>query len=244
MWRILLLVGLAAVASADVDQYKERRFQYLVSSQNLHVEKLLKDLHELEEEFNKLSHDVDAKDVKHLKARVANLEHTGPRGCPEHQAQCGGDVPECINDLLFCDGHKDCKNGRDEDDEVCSLDVTHVGSSYSGVATWESCETAEPHHAVVTITASERKEFFPARVFVRGVLAFEEDEHDHHVRTYALRGYYNFGRRALILGPERGTKPIYGVRCHFDLGDDDHADCHIVVPSSLHECAHFSATRH
>lgn len=72
MWYLLLLVALTASA-ADPDP-KEVRLKYIVTNQELHLDKLEKELHELEEEFGHLSDDVDAHDIKQLKARVHNLE--------------------------------------------------------------------------------------------------------------------------------------------------------------------------
>jgi hypothetical protein len=247
MWYMLLvIVGLAAAAVGDDEatktvSYTERRFQYLVTNQNLHIDHLEKKLHKLEHEFEKLSDDVDKKTIRQLKARINNLEE---HHCTEEQSECRGKVPECINDLLFCDGHKDCRDGSDEDEDTCSLNITHVGSSYTGLATWTSCEDLSPDHAVLTITASHRKDFFQTRVWLRGTLSYEIDEDDHIVNTIALRGYYNFGKRELVFGPLKGEKPAYGVICDFNLGDDDHADCRIVIPASLAVCAHFNAARY
>lgn len=239
MWCILLLAGLAAAAASD--PYKEKRFEYIVKNQKLHLGYLEKKLYAIEEEFNELSDDVDRKTIRHLKARISNLEENH---CTDDQSECPGDVPECVDDLLFCDGEKDCRDGSDEDDDTCSLNITHVGSSYTGLATWTSCEDLPPDHAVVTITAAHRRDYFPSRVWLRGTLSYEIDEKDHVIHTIQLRGYYNFGKREIALGPLPGQKPGYGVICDFNLGDDDHADCKIVVPSSLFVCAHFNAARY
>ena len=245
MWYLLLLVALtASAADPDREKLKQVRLKYIVTNQDLHLDKLVKELHHLEEQFDHLSEDVDADDVKHLKARVHNLEEEHHHECEEYEGSCGGDVPQCISKLLFCDGHKDCRNGNDEDDDHCDVAPAHVGSSYTGVATWDSCEDLLPHHVVVTITASKRKDFFSAVVWVRGILSFQEERKGQQIRTYQLRGLYVLGQRTLLLGPERGTKPIYGVRCEFKFGDDDSADCKIVNPASHSVCAHFQAARY
>jgi hypothetical protein len=240
MWYILLLVGLATAAT---DPYKEKRFQYILKNQNLHIDDLEHKLEAIEAEYNKLTHDVDAKTVRHLKARISNLEE---HHCTEEQSECRGDVPECINDLLFCDGVKDCRDGSDEDPETCQLNITHVGSSYTGLATWSSCEDLNPDHAVVTITAAHRRDFFPTRVWLRATLSYELDEKDHVIQTIQLRGHYNFGKREIVLAPLKGEKLPYGVICHFNLGDDDHAECEISIPSTADQlvCAHFNAARY
>ena len=40
-------------------------------------------------------------------------------GCRDDYFQCGGNDPQCVNNLFVCDGHKDCRNGADE--KICGM---------------------------------------------------------------------------------------------------------------------------
>ena len=43
--------------------------------------------------------------------------------CRKDFFQCGGNDPQCVSDLLVCDGQPDCRNGADERDcgQTCVL---------------------------------------------------------------------------------------------------------------------------
>ena len=43
------------------------------------------------------------------------LDFLGSR-CGKNFFQCGGNDPQCVSDLLVCDGQPDCRNGADERD--------------------------------------------------------------------------------------------------------------------------------
>jgi len=245
---IALLVAAAAVVqlvSGVVDRKAamEGLHNYRVASQNFHIDKLEEDVAHLEEEFEKLSDIPDQAVVNRIKARIRNLEDDG---CEEDHVQCGGDIPECISPLFVCDGHKDCKNGNDESEYTCSDRPYHVGSTIAGITTWTDCVPHAPHMTVVTITAYEKPEAYPSKVYVKGVVSFEVDEHSHLVQSYNVRGHWNPGRRLLVFVPEIGEDvSIYGhgIICKFNLGSHDEADCKIRTVSSAHECATFHGSR-
>jgi len=180
-----------------------------------------------------------------VKARVRNLEH---EGCEKGEVPCGGDVPECVNHLFVCDGHEDCKNGNDEDDETCSDEPYKVGSSIGGITSWTDCFNHRPHATIITITAIDKDEHFTPRVGIKAVVSMEIDEHSHLVKSLNLKGYFNHGKRVLVLVPEKeGDKnTVYGhaIVCRFNLGDDHVADCSIGAIASKHVCGTFRAKRH
>jgi len=242
---LALILSTAAVLqlASGIDREKAKRalHDYRINSQNLHIDKLFEEVEKLEEEYGKLSKLPDKSTVDHIKARVRNLEG---EGCDEHHVQCGGDVPECISPLFVCDGHEDCKNGRDEDDFVCSDEPYKVGTTLSGITSWSDCVTHSPHMTVITITANHKPEAYTSRVYVRAVVSFEVDEHSHLVQSYGAKGYWNPGRRALVLVPD-SEQSIYGhaIVCKFILGTNEEADCKIGTVVSKHECATFRGAR-
>jgi len=243
---LVALVVLVAVASCSREaRVKKNIHDYRIRSQNLHIDDLMKEIEELEEEYAKLSHVPEQEDVDHVKARIRNLEHSE---CDKDEVPCGGDVPECVNHLFVCDGHDDCKNGHDEDDETCSDEPYKVGSSLAGITTWHDCFNHLPHMTVVTITAIDQDEIFTPRTRVRAVVSMEVDEHSHLVRSISLKGYFNHGKRYLVLVPEdesTNKDTVYGhaIVCQFNLGDDHTADCTIGTIASKHVCGTFRGKR-
>lgn len=241
---IALVVLVAVVSCYDEGKVKKNIHEYRIRSQNLHIDEILEEIEELEEEYAKLSHIPDKDDVTHLKARIRNLEHSD---CEKGDVPCGGDIPECVNHLFVCDGHDDCKNGHDEDDETCSDDPYKVGSSLAGITTWKDCFTHSPHMTVITITSNIVHKDFTPRVGVKAVVSFEVDEHSHLVKSLSMKGYFNKGKRYLVLVPERSEDrdAVYGhaIVCQFNLGDDHTADCTIGMIASKHVCATFRGGR-
>jgi hypothetical protein len=240
---LTLALALQLVSAIDREAAKENIHNYRIKSQNLHIDQLVEAVEKLEEEFGKLSELPDKHTVDGIKARIRNLEDSG---CDKDHVQCGGDVPECISPLLVCDGHKDCKNGRDEDDYTCSDRPYHVGSTIAGITSWTDCVAHSPHMTVVTITAYEKPEFYTSRVYVKAVVSFEVDEHSHLIQSYGAKGYWNAGKRALVLVPDsEKEQSIYGhaIVCKFNLGSHDEADCKIGTVASKHECATFRGAR-
>jgi hypothetical protein len=241
-----VLVGVASCykEGRGQGQVKSNIHEYRIRSQNLHIDDILKDVEELEEEYAKLSPLPEKDEITHLKARVRNLEHAD---CEAGHVPCGGDVPECVNHLFVCDGHDDCKNGHDEDDETCSDEPYKVGSSLAGITTWKDCFTHLPHMTVITITANDKDEHFTPRIGVKAVVSMEVDEHSHLVKSLNLKGYFNRGKRVLVLVPEnaadRDTVHGHAIVCRFNLGDDHTADCTIGAIASRHVCATFRGGR-
>lgn len=238
---VVLAAALQLSLAVDREKAKEVLHDYRIKNQNLQIDELEEEVEKLEAEFGELGDIPDENTINALKARIRNLEGTG---CDADHVQCGGDVPECISPLFVCDGHDDCKNGRDEDDDVCSLDPVKVGSTYAGITSWSDCVVHSPHMTVITITASERPKAYTARVYVRAVVSFEVDEHSHLVQSYSAKGYWDFGHHRLNLIPSDSTQGGgHGISCSFNLGNHQEADCKIGLVSSKHECGAFHAKK-
>jgi len=242
---IAALVVAGCVAEDRREAIKKAIHDYRVESQEFHIDKLVKEVEELEKEYNELSPIPKKKDILKVMARIWNLEdHHCPEGDEDH-VPCLGPVPECISPLFVCDGHKDCSNGRDESDLVCSDEPYKVGATLTGITSWTDCFTHSPHMTVVTITANHKTKAFPSQVYVKAVVSFEVDEHSHLVDSHNMKGYWNSGKRTLVLFPESKAESAegYGVLCNFNLGSNKVADCKIGMTVSKHICATFRGKR-
>jgi len=219
------------------DAAREQLVQYRIRSQNLHVDQLEEDVEKLEKAFEKLSDDVDKSQIRRLKARLRVLEGND---CKKNEVSCGGDIPECVSQLFVCDGHKDCTNGRDEDERVCDASVVAVGSSFHGTYHWKNCLQRDDHDGIITIVASKQLPFFTPRVWVRATITSVAGDQLHPSWTtysYTARGYFAFGTRRLVLLPEKGSPHQLATLCTFSFGDNNHADCKLGSQASLLECA-------
>jgi len=189
--------------------------------------------------------------VDDVNARMEKLEESH---CEDHEFQCG-EERECVSDLFICDGHDDCHNAHDEDDDVCSTDPVKPGNILTGVAEWKSCLERDDHLVSLNIISMKRFKFFPGRLIVRAIseATFEDDEGHEATESYHLRGYYNFANRQLWLIHDDDSHDDasdddtnMALKCDFDHGDDERADCELVYRGSMHVCAeiHLSLEEH
>jgi len=242
---LLFTLMLVALVTATDRRHaaRERLHEYRVVNQNLHLDLLEKEIEELEEEFEELTPFPEDEEIDELKARLHNLENDTCDYEEDGEVSCGGDIPQCVSHLFVCDGHEDCDNGHDEDDEVCSDETYQVGATIAGITEWHDCLPHSPHNTVVTITANTKPEAYPSRVYVKAVVSLEVDEDVDLVESYSAKGYWNPGRRALVLIPEDREKGVFGLVCRFIFGNNHEADCRIETVASKHECAKFHGER-
>jgi hypothetical protein len=245
MWSrgvILLLTLTAAALAFDPEAAKDRVTDFRVKSQNLHADEIDEEITKLEEAFDKLSDPIEDSEIARIKARVRKLS---VQNCPKTEVSCGGDHPECVSTLLVCDGIKDCHNGLDEDETVCSEDVVRPGSTFRGIVHWGSCEEAQDHPTLITISASHRSDFFGSRAWVRATITndFSTDILKSNIKSYTAKGYFSFGNRRLGLIPDKGAPHRYGIICDFTFGDNDHATCRVVQEGSQNVCARMRVSR-
>jgi hypothetical protein len=195
------------------------------------------------------------KHIEKLKKRIEEAEHVDPEGflhelqarlddledphCEEHEFQCG--TEECISDLLVCDGHDDCHNKEDENDDVCTVMPVKAGHVLRGMVHWKDCLIREDHLLTVHIVSTRRFKFFQARVVIRAIVTsvFKDDEGNEVTKEIPMHGGYNFANKRFRLFPdEHGPNSIHRViSCDFDSGDAERADCIIETELTMHECA-------
>lgn len=219
--------------------------EFGIGAQNLHIDDLEHDVDELEHKLAKLSKEITPWDVQMLTARMRRLEDDK---CPAGEVSCGGDFPECVSHLFVCDGHVDCHNGRDEDEDVCDSEVVHVGSTYQGVVEWQGCESVPDSNSILTVTSVYHAPFFNNRVFLRATIVSDSTKFSlpHPVAT-SFHGDYSFAERKLVLLPDETDHSVvhhpYKVICTFNFGDNAHADCTINEVASSAQCAKFRVVK-
>jgi hypothetical protein len=185
--------------------------------------------------------DVEDNEIARVKARLRRL---GVNNCQKNEVSCGGDYPECVHNLLVCDGIKDCHNGKDEDEKVCDADVVRVGSTFSGVVHWTSCVEHLDHVSMITITASHRSTYFGPKAWVRATISRVEGDFPNIEQvSYTAKGYFTFANRRLALVPDANAPHRFGIICYFHFGDGDHADCKVVQEGSRNLCAKWRVVR-
>jgi hypothetical protein len=236
MWTagcLLLVAVLAAPGTRafDPERAKEVVDDFRIHSQNLHADFLDHEIDKLEHEYETLSPRATKEEIARTKARINKLEGSG---CGKKEFSCGGDWPECVNHLLFCDGIKDCHNGHDEDPEFCDGSVVHVGSTFRGVVDWKSCVEHTDHNSIITITATRRSPYFKNRTFLRATVTREYN--DKTTTTYTAHGYFVYAARKLVVIADKDAPNQIATVCSFDFGNNDEADCEVVVTSSRSPC--------
>jgi hypothetical protein len=175
--------------------------------------------------------------AKSLEARVVHIEGSG---CKKREFQCGGDDPQCVGALLVCDGHKDCRNGEDE--ENCDLHF-NVGDVFDGHVITDTCTQRQPDTISFEIKSIRRDTYFNTVAFMRINIniEFENDKIEGAVSLPTV-GYYNFGTHKLAIIPPESDR--LGLICEFDGSDWDTCHGEIKHESSLHTCATLHFTRH
>jgi hypothetical protein len=213
----------------------------------IRIHQLEQHIERLREKIEEAKHVDPERFVHELDARLNHLEGTH---CEDREFQCGHNGQECINDLFMCDGHEDCHNGHDEDDDVCSTDPVKAGNIFTGLAHWKDCQNRDDHLVQLQIISFKRFKFFSARVLVKAILTaiYTDKGGVEKTSKVTLHGGYNFNnRRVLLIPDEHGEHSAHlGLKCEFNLGDDERADCVLLTEASLHECAniHLSLEHH
>lgn len=206
----------------------------------LRLDRLTAAVENAEAEFKTLDNHDDDHDVDHLEGRLEKL--TG-NGCEKREFQCGGVSPQCVSNLLVCDGSADCDNGHDEDDNVC-VNLMTEGSSWSWDADWGTCVSSQGHAGKMLITSATRSKSFSSWVKL-GVTITMDDGNDHDDKfdtALSTGGIWTFAGRKLIIYP--GTPGFPATVCRFENGNNDHCEGELVKIDTWETCGSISATRH
>nr|4U8U_O Chain O, Linker L3 [Glossoscolex paulistus]4U8U_d Chain d, Linker L3 [Glossoscolex paulistus]4U8U_s Chain s, Linker L3 [Glossoscolex paulistus] len=198
-------------------------------------EDALKLTHEIIELQEKLDRRSDAKRIQRagsLKARVEALEDPS---CPDHEHQCGGDDPQCVSDLLVCDGIKDCRNG---DDESHCHNPFHAGDDFVGDVVFDHCTKRRPENITLSVESISVAAFFPGfpKLHVHVNIHKETDEDEVEV-SLPSDAIYSFAEDKLIVYPSEDDG--LGLVGQFDGYNFDRFVGDIIHEASKEHCARF-----
>jgi hypothetical protein len=235
----VLAVILAALIPSTTTTTADELFEYRVRTLQLNNVHIYKKLVDLNNEIDSVLPPYDYRSFIFAWARIINLEASNP--CDKGEVTCGGDHPECVHQLFVCDGRQDCSNGRDEDAVICSGDVVHPGSTFRGIVRWKKCIAAADHLMTVTITSEQRSSFFGSRSNVKATITMEPEESEWY--DYEADGYFVYATRQLVLQGRVQTGVTNVHVCVFNLGNNDLADCQVVLETSDEVCGIYRVVR-
>lgn len=151
--------------------------------------------------------------------------------CAEGSVRCGHSE-QCMSDLQFCDGVKDCNNNFDE--EACYTDPP-AGSFWAGDLYRAGCGFAENSQMRLFITGHDHKYFFGARVGITASLVIKYPSNGGMTAdSYNMAGTYSFGKRELDLDAPGNA---FELRCN-SIRSDSWLSCDIVQMTGGNKCGH------
>jgi hypothetical protein len=230
----LLLAALAVVTAVLADHHEH--------SHDADIDKLIERTDHVTSSISRVEALLDArldeKRIKRAGSLRARVEHLEEDTCEEHEHHCGGDDPQCINDLFFCDGHIDCRNGEDE--KHCTLDdlPTKAGDRFVGDLVFDHCTKRRPEHMTIFIESVSRAAYFTpiADLHVHIEIKSETDENEDEVSLPA-DAIYTFADHHLTIHPPE--EDGLGMVGDFDGYNFDRFVGHIVHTISNEVCAEF-----
>lgn len=233
--------GVASVGAGGAGSDAPKSYLHMRSDLNqVRIDRLTAAVERAEAEVKSVIDKHDDHEVNHLEERITAV--TGV-SCPMRQFQCGGKTPQCISNLLICDGSPDCNNGRDEDSSVCVNPIIE-GSSWSWNADWGSCVTLAAHTGKFLVTSVERTTSFPSVPKFGLTITTDDDstDKDTHDSVLSTTGKWSFGSRKLVIFP--GTPGFPATVCHFEKGTDNHCEGPLVNVNTWEKCGTITATRY
>ena len=239
--RVLLFGLLAALVAGDrCGRECAQKGQVRLDIQEVRLNHLTAKIQELEDTFDeRVSSGNSAHNV--LASLGARLQSITGSGCPDGYYACGGNDNQCVDNLLVCDGNKDCMNGHDEESSTCTV-LAEAGSHWHGVPVRDACTTRQPYELDIVVSDTSRLDFYSSRVDVHAsILTRSKDQHSTSTANLPTTGYYNFATRQLILAPPESDG--LGMIVDFNTGDDNVANGYVTRVSTLERCALFVLRR-
>ena len=181
----------------------------------------------------RLSPELRAKALS-LNHRVEALEEDH---CDEVHYDCGGQDHQCISRLKVCDGHKDCRNGDDENNCKAHLEV---GDVFIGYKEFDHCGAVQPIGDKIVFTVrsvTHYPAFTPAYGLRAEFRAGFTDGKETSLYAWPSKGYFRHSSHTLVLLPPPGESR--GLRCVFDGSDWDRCVGETTSVGSLEVCARY-----
>jgi len=188
-WVVLLTTLVVGIKADETDHQREIR-----GIEN-GIDQLIYRIIKLENGIDARRAPDKVRGYKNLSYRVSNVKGTG---CRDDSFQCGGNDPQCVNNLLVCDGLRDCRNGADEED--CGLPFK-TGDKFDVMSLRYDCtlNAGSPIKPYFIIDTVEIADSFKATAEVHVTAFFDDGENTYMGGT---SGVYNLATGILeILWP-------------------------------------------
>nr|ABB71124.1 extracellular hemoglobin linker L4 subunit precursor [Lumbricus terrestris] len=185
---VVVLAAVACLLQVDAAAEEDNRARDISER----IDKLTAEAFKLGRNLDARLDPIRIKKAGTLKARVdAIAEPT----CDEHEYQCGGDDPQCVGDLLVCDGITDCRNGDDE--KHCVLPFAK-GDTFVGDQEFDHCGRFNPDHITLHIDSVTTIPFFTSHPKVTGRVDIHVDRDDDWAVSTPSFGFYSFATHRII----------------------------------------------
>ena len=165
------------------------------------------------------------------------LEELEDDHCDKDHYDCGGQDNECISRLKVCDGHRDCRNGDDE--QHCEQHI-HAGDVFIGFKEYDHCGAVQPIGDKIVIKIHSIKHYpaFTTAFGLRGGFTVSfTDGKETSSYSFISNGYFSHSEHALVFLPPPGE--ARGVKCQFDGADWNKCVGDVTYVASLEVCARY-----
>jgi hypothetical protein len=227
--RLPFIVALATAAFLlqVVTAKEDTRLQDVASR----ADKLTAEAANLEEKIDERINPKRIQKAGSLRARVEALEESS---CEEDHYQCGNFDPQCISNLLVCDGITDCRSGEDE--KHCDVQLKK-GDKFVGERLYDHCDLLNPEQMTITINSVTTSGLFAAHPKLEATLNIHVDKDDDKEISVTLVGLYNFATHHIIFKTPEGDN-LY-TEAQFDGYNFDKFIGDTVSKVSGDHCARF-----
>jgi hypothetical protein len=236
------VVAAIVVTTSNVDAFnltvtKELYVDFRLRTLQLDNDHIEDEISALERQLEQLGKPVSIEGANRIKYRIGR--HEGRTCSEKNEVMCGPSGRQCVSRFLFCDGIKDCQNGYDEDDHVCSANIVSPGSSFNGVFVPRGCGISEKAAGTTVIVSAERTpssgSLTLVHAFGSGTLHVGASKLP-YVFTATSTGYFDHATRQLTLQLDPGQYATRGITvCTFE--NNDTAYCSSMVENSRQECS-------